>query len=421
MYQIMSYYLENGIRVYFHRVPNIKILTAGIIVRHGSSNENEETNGISHFIEHLIMNKNTENEIMLKGFDEALNYGASYNAETTKDSTFFYFTGLSDGLETYLDCLKESLFINREYSEKLFNNEKKVVLQEYHSTVSSFNQIQERTMQALYGNSGLGRMIIGKSSNIASFSKKQIVEKINQVYTPENCSIMIIGDFDEYEVMDKIKEKFNYIKDTPTIKFTEKVSDSPSIYHNPNYNGSKSVLSIGFRHYENERNDLYRLANKIIVHSMSNFILSKRMVYVLREKMGLIYNASGFAQNNGNFHSVGFYTVFDSDNVSEVVKVMLEEIQKLHNNGFEEKEFNYIKNNILTARLQERVNMEDQIYYFAKSIKNDSMYSPENDIRIIKNMTVKDANEVVKTILDMNNAGIACIGNCVLDKVVELM
>lgn len=34
-------YLENGMKVYPHRLPNIKILTAGLIVHHGSINEKE--------------------------------------------------------------------------------------------------------------------------------------------------------------------------------------------------------------------------------------------------------------------------------------------------------------------------------------------------------------------------------------------
>lgn len=150
MFQIMSYYLDNGMKVYLHRLPDIKILTAGIIVHHGSMNEDNKNNGISHFIEHLLLNKNTENKNMLVHFNELLKYGANYNAETSKDSTFFYLSGLSAGIDVYLSMLYEAIFVNKNFSDKLFNNEKKVIIQEYISYVSSFNQIKDRTNLSIF-------------------------------------------------------------------------------------------------------------------------------------------------------------------------------------------------------------------------------------------------------------------------------
>ena len=143
----MSYYLENGMRVYLHQLQGIEIVTTGIIVHHGSINEDGSSNGISHFMEHLVMNKNTHNKKLRNYFDELLKYGAIYNAETTKDSTFFYLTGLSSGMDIYFRCLKEALFKNRVFEDDLFENERRVILREYASTMASFNQISERTLQ----------------------------------------------------------------------------------------------------------------------------------------------------------------------------------------------------------------------------------------------------------------------------------
>ena len=131
----MSYYLENGMRVYLHQLQGIEIVTTGIIVHHGSINEDDSSNGISHFMEHLVMNKNTHNKKLRNYFDELLKYGAIYNAETTKDSTFFYLTGLSSGMDIYFRCLKEALFKNRVFEDDLFENERRVILREYASTI----------------------------------------------------------------------------------------------------------------------------------------------------------------------------------------------------------------------------------------------------------------------------------------------
>lgn len=421
MFQIMSYYLENGMRVYLHQLRGIEIVTTGMIIHHGSINEDDYTNGVSHFMEHLVMNKNTSNKTLGTYLEELLKYGAIYNAETTKDSTFFYFTGLSNGIDIYFRCLKEALFENRIYDDNLFENERKVILREYASTMSSFNQISERTLQALYGNSGLGRMIIGAKECIESFKKNEVEKKIEEIYVPENASLIVIGDFNEQETNEAIRRLFNNIEDKKVKKKCEKNESSPSVYFNPNYKGSNSILSLGFRKYTSERSIEYSIVNKFIIQSMCNYVLSKRLIYVLREVKGLAYNVNGFAYDNFNFQSMGIYSIFESSNIEIVAEILIEEMSRLRVEGFGQEEFELIKKNILTARLQEKVNLNEQVYLFAKSIKNNVLYSPENNIRTIKNLELSEANRMAYEMLDMDNAGVACIGNCDIDKVVQLL
>ena len=392
----MSYYLENGMRVYLHQLQGIEILTTGIIVHHGSINEDDSSNGISHFMEHLVMNKNTHNKKLRNYFDELLKYGAIYNAETTKDSTFFYLTGLSSGMDIYFRCLKEALFKNRVFEDDLFENERRVILREYASTMASFNQISERTLQALYGDSGLGRMIIGTKECIESFKKYEIEKKIEEVYVPENTSLIVIGDFNEQITNEKIHMLFNNIEDKRVKKKWEKNEASPSIYFNPNYKGANSILSLGFRKYTPEKSTEYNIVNKFIIQSMCNYVLSKRLIYILREKMGLAYNVNGFAYDNFNFQSMGIYSIFENSNIEVVVEVLIKEINRLKIEGFEQEEFELIKKNVLTTCLQEKVNLNEQVYLFVKSIKNNVIYSPENNIRTIKNLEISEANRMGK-------------------------
>lgn len=421
MFQVTSYYLENGIKVYLHKLPNIRILTVGVIIHHGSLNEDDESNGISHFIEHLILNKNTDNKNMLSKFDELLKYGATYNAETTKDSTFFYISGLNNGIDVYFDLLKESLFNNRSYSNELFINEKKIINQEYDSYVSSFKQIQERTIQALYGNTGLGRLILGKKENISSFTRDEVVEKILNIYTPENTSIMIIGDFDQDIISEKVSDTFNQILDINTIKTYEKISSSPGVYHNPSYVGDNCIMSMGFRYYDKEMTDDYYTVMKYILNAMCNFTISNRIIHQLREKSGLVYSVNGFVQNNLDFCSLGIHAVFNHENMEKVSRIMINEVNRLRENGFENDEFELIKSNLITNRLKEKVNLDDQVYYFSKAIKNSKIYSPENDLRIIKNMKLNEANNMIVKILDMNNLGIALLGKSDIDLIIRLI
>ena len=81
--------LSNSLRIFLNRTDTLRSATVGVWIGSGSRFENEENNGISHFIEHIVFKgseKRTGFEIA-EGMDEI---GAYVNAYTTKEYTFFY-------------------------------------------------------------------------------------------------------------------------------------------------------------------------------------------------------------------------------------------------------------------------------------------------------------------------------------------
>ena len=92
-------YLERPVEIY-ERENGHKIVFAykkgGLInisswVRTGSINENDENNGISHFLEHLMFKGTSTHKA--GEFDRTLeSRGAIVNAATWKDYTFYYVT-----------------------------------------------------------------------------------------------------------------------------------------------------------------------------------------------------------------------------------------------------------------------------------------------------------------------------------------
>jgi predicted Zn-dependent peptidase len=57
---IKKHTLDNGIRIVMEKIDYVRSASIGIWVNVGSNNENEETNGLSHFIEHMLF-KGTKN------------------------------------------------------------------------------------------------------------------------------------------------------------------------------------------------------------------------------------------------------------------------------------------------------------------------------------------------------------------------
>ncbi|HBD64060.1 MAG TPA: peptidase M16, partial [Clostridiales bacterium] len=51
---INKFTLDNGVRIVTEKIDYVKSASIGIWVNVGSNNETEETNGLSHFIEHML-------------------------------------------------------------------------------------------------------------------------------------------------------------------------------------------------------------------------------------------------------------------------------------------------------------------------------------------------------------------------------
>jgi len=68
MDELVSFYLENGLRVLMHKIPFSKTIALGMWIKQGSKYENSDNNGISHIAEHMVFNKNNTSNSELKNF-----------------------------------------------------------------------------------------------------------------------------------------------------------------------------------------------------------------------------------------------------------------------------------------------------------------------------------------------------------------
>ena len=81
----------SGIRLVAKRMDNFYTVSLGVYVDVGSIREDASTNGLSHFVEHLLF-KGTPTRSSLQISEELDDIGANLNAFTSKDSTCFSYS-----------------------------------------------------------------------------------------------------------------------------------------------------------------------------------------------------------------------------------------------------------------------------------------------------------------------------------------
>jgi len=420
MYEILTAHLENGLKVILHKVPACRTVACGVWVRQGSKHETDESSGLSHLIEHLKINTaNTFNPVYQSVMADLSSEGIVYNAKTTKEATSYYMSGLKGTLERSLLALSEMVINNNEFSEELFENEKKVVFQEGTSYYSSFNQIKERTSQALWGNIGIGRVIAGNISTIKMATQKRVKEMMDSAYTPANSTVIVVGGIDYEETMELLIKYFEGWKDKKTELYKEQVESEPSVYFNKSKSGVNSVVSLGFRTVSS--NSENRLGYEIISRIMGDSGLESRIVKEIRMDRGLAYNVGSFARFYEKRGTIGFTAVCQNEKVSDVVSILMEEFRKIQTEGITDEELRKAKNMLETKRILELDSAYGQLAFLGKHSSTRRIYSLEDEMRNIRNVD----HDYVKTCIDecfkSSNMGVAAIGNINIDNVISLM
>lgn len=419
MFDVMTYYLSNGMRVMLHREPNTRVVKVGVVINQGSMHETDNDNGISHFLEHMIFAQYENNPKIREYLEKLYTYGASYNATTYKANTMYYISGLADGIMTYLALLRDLVFKAKAFEEETLIREKQVVERELVSYYSSFNQIADRSIQALFGEHNIGRIIVGKKENVRNFSMEQLNQKVREAYSPSNAAIVVFGDIDYYEIEKTINELYGGLDEGKSKIHFEPVQSTPSIYINPKYKGEHSIVSVCYRMVTNNDPILTENVMMLLLGSMCDPTLAKRIAYDLRMTTGLSYKVGGFMKHVNSLYASGVTAVAKGGDIPEVVKIMLDHFDKIRDLGFEEEELIKIKKNVVYRKLAAKSDMSTQADVLLNMAMNPFIYSPENEIRIIENLSLEDVNKCINEILNPENFGLACIGDCNIDEIVS--
>ena len=174
----------NGVKIIHEHMPYVRSTAVGIWIKAGSGDEVESEAGIAHFIEHMLF-KGTVNRsarIIAEEFDRI---GGDVNAFTSKDTTCFFATVLSEHAEKALTILEDMVFHSK-LDEVEMEKEKSVVLEEI-ATVEDTpdDDVDERLWSIMYPNHPIGRPILGNKETIASFNKETILSFMGRLYKPE--------------------------------------------------------------------------------------------------------------------------------------------------------------------------------------------------------------------------------------------
>lgn len=392
-------------------------------VKTGSINENDENNGISHFLEHLMFKGTHKHKAGY--FDKTLeSKGAIVNAATWKDYTFYYVT-LPQGpdgeyfklaIELHADMMLDPVIPEEEIGVA-FNlgddsvpqkRERHVVIEEIRMRQDQpWTKIYNSTNKNMYTNHPYKRDVIGFPQTIASIPRETILEYYRTHYTPNNITTIVAGDFNHEEVLEKVCKEFDF-KGRENYNNPKQVLDTPVTEEK--YIELKGKINTGFS-ITGWLGPVAREVKDNIGLEIINIVLgegqsSRLYQNLIEQSKEPIFNV--VATDYYSFKDGGNFFVqanFKADKKEEALKLLKDEIQKILNKDMTQKEFEKAKKK-LKVRFAQGAETVSEIaesigYYMTVCDDLDLAESYLNDL---ENYTLEEANKTAQKYLQLQNS-----------------
>jgi predicted Zn-dependent peptidase len=316
--------LHNGIRVISENIPHAYSVSIGIWVANGSRHERRESNGVAHFIEHLLF-KGTERRTALDIAREIDSVGGILNAFTSREFVCYYAKVLDAFLPKAVDLLAD-IFLNSVFDPEEIEKERKVILQEIGMLEDTPDDyIHDLFSQNLWQGHPLGMPIIGTEASVAGLSRDFIIDYRNQKYRAEEIIITAAGKVDHQELL----RLFSDMCDRVPAGVGANEGRRPSCRKKVamvEKELEQVHLCLGIKALPQDHEDRYaaHILNTLLGGSMSS-----RLFQEVREKLGLVYSIYSYMAAHSDAGSLAVYAGTSRERLAEVIEITLREFRRL--------------------------------------------------------------------------------------------
>lgn len=214
--------LDNGLVYYIKRnTKPEKRVELILAVNAGSILEEEQEQGLAHFLEHMCFNGTKsfpKNELINVIERMGIVFGPDLNAYTSFDETVYMLKIPTDSIE----LINKGFQILEEWAHlvifdpKEIEKEKGVVLEEWRLGLGADDRMRKKAFPIIFkGSKYAERLPIGKPETIKSFNQKNFLNFYKKWYRPDLMAVIVVGDIDVEFAENKIKSHFSKLTNPP--------------------------------------------------------------------------------------------------------------------------------------------------------------------------------------------------------------
>ncbi len=401
--------LENGLRIVTKELDNTKSVTVLILVGAGSRYEVKEINGISHFLEHMFF-KGAKKYKNTKEVSEAIDgVGGDFNAFTGKEYAGYYVKVADKHVGLALDVLGDML-IHSKFDPVEIDKERGVIMEEYNMYQDTpMYQIGWDFERLIYGDQPIGWDQVGTKEVIMGVQQKDFLKYRSELYTPENTVIAIAGNVDHDNVVEQIEKLFEFEKKKKDYNFLPvKEFNTGSRLYLRTKKTEQAHLMLGFPGYPEQHKDHYT-ARLLAVALGGN--MSSRMFLSVREQQGLAYYINS---TTDEYTDTGTFTTnagVSLDGIDKAIVAIMKEYKKIMDEPVPPAELKKAQEFLKGKMVLRLEDSEEYAHLLGKyELLYSKMRSPEEIMKQIDKVTVKDLQRVAQDLFKEDAVRLAVIG-----------
>ena len=286
--------LDNGL-TYYIRHNNYPEHRANFYIaqRVGAMQEEDNQNGLAHFLEHMAFNGSEHfngdgNGIMDFIQRIGLNFGSDVNAYTYFTETVYNIDNVPTARQSVLDSC---LLVLKDWSHGLLltdeeiDKERGVIHEEWRLGRDANERMRNRQLENLFpGSKYAKRDVIGSMDVVDYFPYQVLRDYYHKWYRPDNQALVIVGDIDVDYTEAKIKEMFKDIPapgpDAAKVEsYPVPDNEEPIVVIEKDVEQQLSLVRLMFKHdivEKEEKSDVNYLVY-IYLKSMMGMMLNQRL------------------------------------------------------------------------------------------------------------------------------------------------
>jgi predicted Zn-dependent peptidase len=401
--------ISNGLRILLVPQPQSLAASVLILVEAGSEYESKRTNGLSHFLEHMMFKGTTNRPQVGQIAEELAGLGAQSNAFTGQEYTGYWAKAESRKLPQILDIVAD-LYLNPVFNPAEIEKERGVVIEE----INMYEDMPQRKVQQIfsalvYGDQPAGWSITGEKDAIRKFGKQDFLRYREERYVMPGTLVVVAGKFNEAAVIKKIKKEFGGLKHrgAPRKTRTKEAQRKPAIAAQFKDSG-QSHLVLGFRAFDlfDERRYIIEVLADVLGGGMSSRLFKK-----VRDELGAAYYVGADADLSLDHGTLNIAAGVEHGKTEVVVRAILDECRKLSRELVPQKELQRAKDHMIGSIIL-GLETSDELasFYGGQEILTKKIVSPEELIKRVNAVTAEEIRSVAKTIFRNDRLNFAIIG-----------
>lgn len=317
--------LPNGLRI-VHRYVDSPVAHCGLIINAGSRDENDNEQGMAHFIEHVLFKGTTKRKAyhILSRLEDV---GGELNAYTGKEETVLYASILQRHLQRAIELIFEIAFQST-FPEKEIKKEKDVINDEIFSYLDSPSElIFDDFEDLIFAGHPIGRNILGTPESLAAINRQRVMDWVKKHYSPER---MVFSICSPYQLKDIKKWVNKYASDLPSgdARYHRRpINEYHAEFAQQKKDTYQTHAIVGARAYDMHHHDLTSMI--LLNNLLGGPGMNSRLNLNIREKYGFAYNIESFFTSYTDTGTFGVYLGTDKGTMNRSLKLVHRELRLL--------------------------------------------------------------------------------------------